>query len=104
MANHHGIDVSAHDAAGVVDGFAFGHGRKGKTGRVAHGSAKTAESGAETDARSRAGFKKQVAQYGAFQNARYFLAAGNGLHQIGNAEQFLDRFPGELDRKSTRLN
>src|SRR3546814_17963645 len=60
MPNDHGVDIAAHDTAGVINGFALGHGRKGKAGGVANRSAQSAERRPEAYARTCTGLEEQI--------------------------------------------
>ncbi len=96
MPHHDRIGIAADDAAGVVDRFALGHRRKGEARGVAHRAAQPAERRAEAHAGARAGFEEQIGQHGPFEHAADLASARDGLHHVGQLEQFVDGVAVEL--------
>lgn len=95
VAQDDGIDVTAHHAAGVVEGLALGHRREGEAGGVADTAAETRERRVKADAGPRTGFEEQVAEHRALEHAGHLAPLGEGLHAAGELHQVFDVIAGQ---------
>ena len=96
MAHADDIAKTGQYSGGVLEGFAFDQCRTFKAGGLANFAAEQIKRRAETDSGSGAGFKKHIAENGAFKHPGDPFAQCIGFHSICYRENLLNILPLKL--------